>query len=114
MIGDINLRALLLVISIGQSLHVTASELSPVGNVGDIWSGYENEQVLFEFIGTKINPASCGSTQFYLVDETKADSNKFLSMLLIAQSRGADIQVRISETDCVLGYPVALRMAIKS
>lgn len=92
---------------------VSATEITGIGKVGEIWSGYNEGNILFKLSIPHINPANCGSSGFYVVDATKADADKFLSVLLAAQSRKADVQVRISKTLCASGYPVALRMAIK-
>lgn len=92
---------------------VSATELTQVTNIGEIWSGYQNGQILFKTDLPHINPAGCSSRGYYIVDADKADANKFLSILLTAQSRNADVRVRISKTLCFSGYPVALRMAIQ-
>ena len=92
---------------------VCATEITSTTKVGEIWSGYSDGRILFGTSLAHINPAGCANTSFYAVDASKADADKFLSMLLTAQSRDADVQIRISKTLCFSGYPVALRMAIK-
>lgn len=92
---------------------VNATEITATAKVGELWSGYNDGHVLFKLDIPHINPAGCGSNGFYVVDATKADADKFLSVLLTAQARNADVRVRISKTFCYFGYPVALRMAIK-
>jgi len=106
-------KIVLVLISFGISISAFATEITATTKIGEIWSGYANGQILFKTVATHINPKPCDSNGFYAVDATKADADKFLSMLLTAQSRDADVQIRISLTECLSGYPVALRMAIK-
>ena len=84
-----------------------------LGKVTQIWSGYSSGMILFKLDIPHVNPKSCSSAYFYSVDAIQADVDKFLSMLLTAQSRQADVQIIISDIACYAGYPTALRMGIR-
>jgi len=43
-----------------------ATELTDVAKVGEIWSGYDNGQVLFKVNIPHLNPANCGGSSFYV------------------------------------------------
>lgn len=103
---------LAILIAISSSLH--ADEATSWGKVTEIWAGYQNEMVLFKLDIAHINPAGCGGDYWYIVNPGSTDANKFLSLLLTAQSRKSDVQVMLSDTECFDGRPNALRIGVKS
>ncbi|NQY64895.1 MAG: hypothetical protein HRT38_14430 [Alteromonadaceae bacterium] len=94
-------------------VNAHSDQTTGLGKVTEIWSGYSSGMILFKLDIPFINPNSCSSGA-YSVDATKADVDKFLSMLLTAQSRQASVQIIISDTACYGGYATALRMGIRS
>ncbi len=95
------------------SVISVADTHSGVGKVIEVWSGYQNGKVLFRLDVTHKNPKPCTANTYYAVDATRADSDKFMSMLLMAKASGAKVDVIMSDTECFSNYPLALRMGIK-
>jgi hypothetical protein len=92
---------------------VSADEETNWGKVVEVWSGYQNGQVLFKLDIPHENPKSCGAATFYAVNPEIADPAKFLSILLYAKASQQIVKVMLSETECQYNYPSALRIGVK-
>ena len=93
-------------------VNAHSEQTSGLGKVTEIWAGYDSSMILFKLDIPEVNPKSC-YPGFYSVDATKTDVDKFLSILLTAQSRQANVQIIISDKVCYVGYATALRIGIR-
>ncbi len=95
-------------------VNAYADTTTSFGEVQEVWSGYSSGKILFKLNIAHVDPKPCGSAAWYAVDPAKADADKFLSLLLTAQSTKSKVSVILSDTYCSGSYPVALRMGVKS
>ena len=95
------------------STTAIAEESTEWAKVTEIWSGYSNGQVLFKLDIPHENPNNCSASTYYAVNPDTADTNKFLSILLLAKAANQSVRLMLSETQCHYKYPSALRIGVK-
>jgi len=93
------------------SSTVVAGDWSPTTKLGQINAGYLDGKIIFS-ADEMHNPASC-ATNHYEVNASDADVTAALSLLLVAQSRGASVQVAVHQSKCgVSNYPLVTRIKL--
>ena len=102
-----------MLILLSVSTNAYSDEETSWGKVIEVWSGYNNGMVLFKLDIPHENPKNCSASTFYSVNSDKADTSKFLSILLTAKTTGDPVKLMLSTTECFSNYPMALRIGVR-